>query len=208
MGAAARGAALAVVAAAFAGPTASAAQRTYDVVPERSRVTVHVGRSGLFGFAGHEHEVVGPVVRGSVVADPDDPARSSVSLEFDAAALKVSGKGEPADDVPKVQAKMDGPEALDVGRYPHVTFRSTSVSAVPGPPGSWDLKVRGDLTLHGVTRALEVPVRVTQKGDALGATARTTIRHTDFGMKPISVGGVVKVKNELTLEFDIAASAR
>ena len=68
--------------------------------------------------------------------------------------------------------------------------------------------MRGELTLHGVTRTLDVPVRLTRKGDALSATGRTVIRHTDFGMKPVSVAGVVKVKNELTLEFDIAAAAR
>jgi polyisoprenoid-binding protein YceI len=129
-------------------------------------------------------------------------------VELEAAALKVTGRGEPAKDVPKVQAKMQGPDVLDVARHPLVTFRSTSVAVVPGAAGSWDVKLRGDLTLHGVTRALDLPVRVTRTGDALSATGRAVIRHTDFGMKPVSVAGVVKVKNELTLEFDIAASAR
>lgn len=206
--AALRTAALAFLVALTTGQAAQAGQRTYEVVPSRSRVVVHVGRAGLFGFAGHEHEVEGRVARGSVVVDEDDPARSTVSLEFAAAALKVTGRGEPAKDVPKVQAKMEGPDVLDVARYPLVTFRSTSVSAAPGPQGTWDLKVRGDLALHGVTRALDVPVRVTRTSDALNATARAVIRHTDFGMKPVSVAGVVKVKNELRLEFDIAASAR
>ena len=206
MGTAVSRAALALMAAASVGP-ARAAERTFAVVPGQSRVTVHVGRAGLFGFVGHEHEVIGPIARGSVVGDPDDPSRSTVSLDLDAAELKVSGRGEPPEDVPKVQGKMLGPDVLDVARYPHVTFRSTSVSGVAGP-GGWELKVRGDLTLHGVTRALEVPVHVTQSADGLRATGRTVIRHTDFGMKPVSVAGVVKVKNELILEFDIAASSR
>jgi polyisoprenoid-binding protein YceI len=169
---------------------------------------VHVGRSGLFGFAGHEHEVKGHAAAGEVVADEDALARSSVSLEFAAGQLEVSGQGEPAEDVPKVQAKMLGPEVLDVGRYPRVTFRSTSVTGTAAGSGSWDVQVRGDLTLHGVTRPVTIPMRVTRAGDDLKASGRATIRHTDFGMTPVSVAGVVKVKNELTLEFDITARAR
>ncbi len=187
---------------------ATAEQRTYALVPGESHVTVQVGRSGLFGFAGHEHEVVGPVAQGEIVADEADLVHSTVTLEFDATLLKVSGRGEPAEDVPKVQARMVGPEALDVSRYPRVTFRSTAVAGGAAGAGSWELQVTGDLTLHGVTHSVTLPVRVSRAGDGLSASARTTIRHTDFGMKPISVAGVVKVKNELTLEFAIAARAR
>jgi polyisoprenoid-binding protein YceI len=186
---------------------AQAAQRTYAVVPAESRVTVHVGRSGIFGFAGHEHEVVGPVAQGEVVADEADLSRATVAMEFDLTQLKVTGKGEPAEDVPKVQAKMLGPEALDVARHPKATFRSTAVSGTSTGPESWDVQVRGDLTLHGVTAPVTVALRVARGGGAFNATGRATIRHTDFGMKPISVAGVVKVKNELTLEFAVTARA-
>jgi hypothetical protein len=35
------------------------------------------------------------------------------------------------------------------------------------------------------------------------ATGATTIRQTDFGITPISVAGVVKVKNELALRWGL-----
>jgi polyisoprenoid-binding protein YceI len=143
-----------------------------------------------------------------VDADEEDLARSTVWLEFAAGDLRVSGEGEPAEDVPKVQAKMAGPEVLDVARFPKVRFQSSSVSGKAAGAGSWDLQVDGDLTLHGVTRKVALALRVTRSADALTASGRTTIRHTDFDMKPVSVAGVVKVKNELTLQFDITARAR
>jgi len=193
---------------ALAALPAQAAPKTYAIVPDQSRVTVHVGKSGLFGFAGHEHEVIGPVAQGEVVADEADLAHATVTMEFDLTQLKVSGKGEPAEDVPKVQEKMLGPEALDVARHPKATFRSTAVAGTASGPESWDLQVRGDLTLHGVTAPVTVAMRVARGGTAFNATGRATIRHTDFGMKPISVAGVVKVKNELVLEFAVTARAR
>lgn len=188
--------------------TAAAEQRVYVVVPEQSQVMVHVGRAGLFKFAGHEHEVAAPVAAGQVVADEADLSRSSVSLSFQAGALKVTGRGEPAKDVPKVQEKMLGPEALDVARHPTIAFRSTAVSGRASAPQRWEVQVEGDLTLHGVTRRITLPLQVERAGDALTATGQTVIRHTDYGMKPISVAGVVKVKNELTLDFRIAARAQ
>jgi polyisoprenoid-binding protein YceI len=197
-----------LLAGALGAPSALAAPRTYVVVPAESRVHVHVGRAGLFGFAGHEHEVVGHAAAGEVVADEEDLARGAVWLEFLAAELKVSGEGEPAEDVPKVQAKMTGPEVLDAAQFPKVTFKSSAVAGKPAGAGSWDVQVNGDLTLHGVTRPVVLALRVARSGDALTASGRTTIRHTDFGMKPVSVAGVVKVKNELTLQFEITARAR
>jgi hypothetical protein len=79
---------------------------TYQVDQSASSVFIHVGKGGLFSFAAHDHEVAAPALGGTVVLDQTDAAKSSVSLDFDAAALKVTGKGEPAKDVPEVQAAM------------------------------------------------------------------------------------------------------
>jgi hypothetical protein len=45
-------------------------------------------------------------------------------------------------------------------------------------------------------------------GDTLTATGKFTIKQTDFGIKPISVGGVVKVKDDLNINFTIVARER
>ena len=66
----------------------------------------------------------------------------------------------------------------------------------------------GDLDLHGVTRSVTLPLRVELAADALTATGKTTLRHSDFGMKPVSAGGgTVKVKNEIGVDFRIVARA-
>jgi polyisoprenoid-binding protein YceI len=191
-----------------ASATAAPAEQGYTVVAGESAVRVHVGKSGVFGFAGHEHEVVAPVAQGTVVADPADLSRSSVTLSFDAAALKVTGEGEPAKDVPEVQAKMVGPEVLDAARFQSITFRSRSVAGKEVKAGVYDLQVTGDLELHGVSRSLTLPLRVEVAAGTLTATGKTALRHSDFGMKPVSAGGgTVKVKNEIGVDFRIVARA-
>jgi polyisoprenoid-binding protein YceI len=182
--------------------------RTYVVDPERSAVAIHIGRAGLFKFAGHEHEVLAPRFGGEIQADPLDLAGSSVSLTFDATSLRVSEKGEPPEDVPKVQQRMVGPELLDVARFPSVTFRSTKIEGREAGKGAYELKITGELMVHGVARSTVVQVRVEVAGDALTATGGFVLRHTDFGLTPVSVAGVVKVKNEISIDYKIQAAVR
>jgi polyisoprenoid-binding protein YceI len=177
---------------------------TYQVDQSASSVFIHVGKGGLFSFAAHDHEVAAPALGGTVVLDQTDAAKSSVSLDFDAAALKVTGKGEPAKDVPEVQAAMLSDRVLDVQRYPKITFRSTRVSVASKAADRFSLNITGDLTLHGTTKPVTTRVEVGLKDTTLTATGTTKIRQTDFGMQPVTVaGGTVKVKDELEVSFRV-----
>jgi polyisoprenoid-binding protein YceI len=182
--------------------------QTYEVDTLHSRVTVAVGKTGLLQFAGHEHEVVATSMTGEVILDPARIEHSLVNLSFKAAALQVSGRGEPAKDVPEVQANMTGPKVLDVEQFPAITFRSVSVNGVASAPDAWGLEVRGDLGLHGVTRRIQVPLLLEVHGDSLVATGMAALRQSDFGMTPISVAHVVKVRDEVRVSFCIVARRR
>lgn len=189
---------------------ADAAAQTLEefrVVPGTS-VTVQVGKGGLFSFAGHDHEIVAPASEGQVALDRADIARSSVRLVFDAAALKVTGKGEPAEDVPEVQRVMLSDRVLDVARHPTITFQSRSVSRSSGSGSDVVLRIEGDLTLHGVTRRVVAQgVRLRMTGDRVTAEGKVAVRQTDFGIQPVTAaGGTVRVKDEVTIVFNVVAA--
>ena len=186
---------------------AAAGPRTFTVEPERSRAMIDVGKAGAFSFAGHTHEVEAPISGGVVHLDPDAPGKSAVRLEFNAAAMRVTGKGESAGDAAKVQETMLGEQVLDVKKFPVILFESTSVTAKGAAP-SLELAVTGRMTIHGVTKAVTAPVSVKLDGATLTATGRFQIKQTDFGIRPISIGGVVKVKDELNLTFTLVARER
>ena len=135
-----------------------------------------------------------------------DLSRSSVTLTFLASALRVTGKGDPPEDVPKVQEAMIGPKVLDASRFAQIVFTSRKVGGKAVGAAAYELQVEGDLALHGVTKALTVPVRIEKAADGtLTATARAVLNQTDHGIKPVSVAGVVNVRNELDLSFRIVA---
>jgi polyisoprenoid-binding protein YceI len=187
----------------------AASPAVYGVDAARSSVVVHVGKAGLLSFAaGHVHDILATKLEGEVVADAENLAGSRVSLIFEAAGLRVDEKKEPSGDGPKVQEAMAGPKLLDVARFPTITFASTAVTGRAAGGSAYDLEVTGDLALHGATQRIKLPVHVELRDDGLEAKGKLTLKQTAFGLAPISVAGVVKVKDELTIEFTIVATRR
>jgi polyisoprenoid-binding protein YceI len=87
---------------------------------------------------------------------------------------------------------------LETKTFPEITFRSSSLQKLT--EGQW--KVDGDLSLHGVTKTVSLTVK--QSGESW--TTHTVLKQTDFGIKPISIGGgMIKVKNEVEIDFQIFA---
>ena len=176
----------------------------YRIDPAKSRVTIHVGKAGAFSFmAGHIHEVGGPIQAGSIDVDLDSPSRSHVRLEITSSGLEVLPVGEPAGDAPKVQETMQGDKVLDIHRYPTITYDSTSVTVKSRSGSVLELSLAGRLTIRDVTQAVTVPVHVEVSDSGLSAKGRFEIKQSAFGIKPISVGGVVSVKDALDIDFSI-----
>ena len=182
----------------------SGAAQTYRLDPANSRVTIHVGKAGVFSFvAGHSHEVSGPITSGDVDVDP---AQGRIRLEISAAELRVSAASEPEGDAPKVQEAMSGPKVLDVAHQPQIRYESTAVTVKSGHRKVLDLVVAGRLTIREVTQPVTAAVHAEFGENGLKATGRFAIKQSAFGITPISVGGVVAVKDELQIEFSIVAT--
>jgi len=180
-------------------------RETLAVDPGASRVRIHLGRTGLLKFLGHDHEIDAPLAEGRVAVADRDPARSSVRLRFEARRLVVVPGSEPAGDIPKVEARMRGPEVLDVDRHPEIVFVSSSVAGGAIEPGRYHLRVRGTLELKGRSFPVEVPLEVRQAGGEIQARGEVEWRLRDLGIEPPSVGGVVNVANGFRITFDITA---
>lgn len=85
---------------------------------------------------------------------------------------------------------------LETAKFPEIRFKSLRIEKTAND--QW--KVEGELFLHGVTRT----VRLTAKRTGEAYSAHTVLKQTDFGIKPITVGGgLIKVKDEVDLDFQI-----
>jgi polyisoprenoid-binding protein YceI len=86
-----------------------------------------------------------PRLAGRLEIDAAAPLRSSFELEVD--ARSVTTGHPPQEDF------MRSEPWLDAEHHPAITFRGTSIE----PRGGSGYAVRGDLTLRGVTREIEIP---------------------------------------------------
>jgi polyisoprenoid-binding protein YceI len=198
-------AAVAVCLALTAAGRLSAEPQRLAVDPAKSHVRLELGRSGLLKFMGHEHHIEAPLAAGHVEVADDDPERSSVELRFDAAKLFVIPGTEPAEDIPKVEERMRGPEVLDVAKYPEIVFQSSSVKSTPQDASGFKLVVTGTLTLKGRSVPVEIPLDARRVDGGIEAKGETKLELRDLGIEPPSVAGVVKVSNGFKLEFEIHA---
>jgi hypothetical protein len=158
---------------------------------DRSVLTIHVYKTGLFSAFAHNHEISAPIQSGSFSETPPE-----VELSVEARKLRVLDTDVSDKDRGQIQATMLGPQVLDSEKFPEIHFQSKQVERA----GEDKWVVRGDLTLHGQTRPVEVKVE-RQSSRYFGSVE---LKQKDFGIAPVSIaGGSVKVKNELRIEFQI-----
>ena len=95
---------------------------------------------------------------------------------------------------------------LETNLFPKATFVSTAPITLPaGTEAGQPVKaeVTGNLTLHGVTKLVTIPLDVQLTGGQGQVVGSLKFPFSDFGMTPPSVGGFVTVESDATLEFKL-----
>ena len=95
---------------------------------------------------------------------------------------------------------------LETTKFPKATFATTGPVAVPAPVVQGErttVEAAGDLTIHGVTRKVTIPLQVQMTGGRAEVAGSLTFPMSDFGITPPSIGGFVTVEPDATLEFQL-----
>ena len=102
-------------------------------------------------------------------------------------------------------AHLQSPEFFDIERYPQLGFASTEVE------GGEELTIRGEITIKGVTKPVELTGRATEPltdaygRERFGLTAETKVDRTAFGLNwnlPLP-NGEPALSNEVTLVAEL-----
>ncbi len=130
----------------------------------------------------------------------ENPLDSKVEARIDASSVET--RDENRDNHLRSQ------DFFDVEKHPQITFVSTAVR----PKGS-DYEVTGDLTIHGVTRPVELALEFNGVnpdpwgGLRAGFSAETEINRGDYGIEfnmPLDGGGVV-VGDKIKIMIEVEA---
>lgn len=200
---------------ALAGAQGTGSAELHEYVVDRTASALYVvtHRSGLLSFFGHEHAIVPEEWRARLcVADPvPEGAHGSItiltrSLVVDSEAARTVarlGRGPGDADRGAIQGKLLDEDRLAAERHPEIHLEAVATGAEVGGT----LPARGTITVRGVTRPLELPIRVERSGSRLHLAGSIALRQTDFGIEPESIARVVRVSDHVDLHFGLVAGA-
>ncbi len=170
--------------------------------PSRSKFIAHGLRGGLLWFKGHEHLIAAREFAGEAQLNLGSIQPASLQL-----TVKANSMVETSDEFTEQQKQIINKELREIvfepEKYPEITFRSTSVTGKV-KNGQYEVRIDGDLTLHGVTRRITIPAKVSLTGSTMRAIGEFSISRSDFKVKATSAfHGMVRVRDKVRFEFDI-----
>lgn len=95
---------------------------------------------------------------------------------------------------------------MESNTYPKSTFKGTvAMNQVDlKKDGEYPVTVNGDLTIHGETKAIEVPGTIYVKGDQLRANTQFNVVPEDYGIKiPGTVRDNIASEIEVTIDLNL-----
>lgn len=146
------------------------------------------------------HRLTIEVTRWRVVVgrDGEKPTTVEVTAEVDSLDV-VGGEGgvTPLLGPEKLVARSNALKTLDAKRHPHIVFRANTIDGT-----DQGHRLSGTLEIHGVTRDHTVDLTVEHDGPHRRVSLESTVRQSDFGVKPYSqLLGAMKVVDEVTVVF-------
>ncbi len=171
---------------------APAQTSSWAIDPAHSGATFQIRHMGVSTVRG---SITG--AKGTVQLDEKDVTKSSVSATLD--TLTVSTSNDARDK------HLKSPDFFDAGKYPQITFHSTSFSNAGGK-----LQMIGDLTLNGVTKPVKLDVdgpAPPQKGMGgkvvSGFSATGEIKRSDYSFGPKYAPPMLGDEVKFTIDIEI-----
>lgn len=179
------------------------ATHRYRLNAGESKFVARALRGGLLWFKGHEHLIAAREFTGEAQITEDKINPASLQL-----IVRADSMVETSDAFTDAQKQIINGElreiVLEPEKYPEIVFRSTEVSGKIVSDNRYDLKITGNLSLHGITRRIVIPAKLTLSGNTLRAVGEFSIDRSDFKVKATSAfHGLVRVRNKVKFEFDI-----
>ena len=148
-------------------------------------------------------------VSGSVTFDAANPGATHGTIIVDAASLNVPNS--------MMKQHLQGEMWLNTAKFPTITFEAKELKNVKTAAGTTTADASGSFTLHGVTKEITVPVKLTyladklgqrvpnMKGDLLVIRTSFKIKRSDYNINKGQ--GEDKVSDEIDLTLSIAGAS-
>jgi len=175
---------------------------------DKGRITLRTARDGLAATAGHDLTIEVTRWSGELVVSPDlSPASLTATIDLGSIVVREGTGGlRPLTDRDKREIAVIARNVMRADRFPEAVFTATDFEPDQGAANE-DASglIRGTLNLAGQSGSLPLQVHPAGSGRF---KATTTIRQTDFGIKPYTgFLGALKVRDAVAVEVEVDLSA-
>jgi len=134
-------------------------------------------------------------VTGTIMVPDNSIENAQINVTIDMISIWSDSK--------KLTGHLKNEDFFEVETYPETKFRSTSISKSDS-----GYEIKGNLTLHGVTKGITFPaqITITENASSLSATADFSIDRTDFGVNYKGKADNL-IRPEVVIKLDLKASA-
>jgi polyisoprenoid-binding protein YceI len=168
---------------------------SYTIDPAHTSIVFSVGHSGLsytYGFFRR--------ASGSYVIDKANPNNSRFQLVIEADSLDTNHA--------KRDEHLRGPDFFNVQQFPTIRFESTRCDFSETPERGREFLLTGNLTMHGVTRQVKIPLRMLAEGlgpykdRRTGFLCQYDLKRSDYGMTELLKDNLVGDAVSITISFE------
>ena len=184
-------------------PVETAADR-YRIDGRSSRFTVRAFAAGVLAAMGHNPTIAIRDLSGEMTFNSDKLEAGSLKIAIQSSSLSVQDDIS-AKDLREMERLMNQ-EILETAKFPENLYEAAVISVAKMADALYSATLKGNLTLHGVSRSQPINVRVAVFGSMLRASGEFSLNQTDYDIKLVSVaGGALKLKDELKFSFELVA---
>lgn len=128
-------------------------------------------------------------------------------LTVETASLEVvrgSGGVTPLSGPEKILVRKNALRSMDAKRHPRITFEANTIDKTAD-----GYRLTGTLTIHGTSREQVVEVLTDDQGTNWWLSSETSVRQSDFGVKPYSqLMGALKVADDVVVALTAKRAKR
>ena len=176
----------------------------YVIDGRSSRFTVRAFAAGLLAAMGHNPTIGIRDFSGEMQFNPEKLDAGSLKIIVKSSSLSVQDDIS-TNDLREMERLMNQ-EVLETAKFPEILYEALNIAVTKMADTLYSVILKGNLTLHGVSRSQPINVRVALLGSMLRASGDFSLNQTDYDIKLVSVaGGALKLKDEIKFSFEIVA---
>ena len=171
---------------------------TWTLDASDGELLIRTGVTGRAARMGHRLTIAMTRWQAAVNWSGAEPVSAELTVDVDSFdVLRGEGGVKGLSGPEKVLVKSNAMKSLDSGRYPEIRFAADHITETDD-----GYRLSGKLHIKGKSRDHVIDLRTEDLGDSWRMSAESSVRQSDYGVKPYSLlMGSMQVTDDVSVSF-------